>query len=344
MIVKIGNKQFDYFVGLNMSRRYDAVCSDFSLDIYFNPDNEGHKLLTKPCSYQKVTIEENGKLLLTGVLLNNGYKSSPVPELTTLNGYSLPGVLEDCEIPKDAYPLQNNGLSLKNITERIIKHFGIKLLVDSAVQSKVNEKYNTVKASDQQKVKEYICELAAQKHVMVSHDENGNLLFTEVKSTSKPIYHITDTTPNTLFPSITLDVNAQDMHSSITVHKQASTASPNAGSATVKNPYVTAYRPRVVRQSSGSEVDTKLAARNILSEELKNIKLTIEMVGWELNGSLIAPNQIISVTDPSLYLYNKTYFFIEQVDYRRSASETGATLHCYLPEVYNSETPKNIFA
>jgi prophage tail gpP-like protein len=135
------------------------------------------------------------------------------------------------------------------------------------------------------------------------------------------------------------------MHSHITVMKQADSNGGNAGEFTIENPYVPfVYRPKVITQSSGDDNDTEKAARNILSDELKNLKLTIVTDRWEVNGKMLKPNNIISVTNPDIYLYKSADWFIESIDFVGDEKQTTATLHCVLPEVYNGKTPKYLFS
>lgn len=342
MILKIDGKQYDYFEGVNLNLSYDSVASTFGLGLFYDPNNPAHKELCRPLAYKQIVLEEEGEVLLTGVIPNHHFKDLAASEPVTIEGYSLPGVLEDCPIPKKCYPLQTDGVSLKTITEKIIKPFGLKLIIDPAVAKKVNSIYKSIKARDSQGVKEYLSELASQKHVILTHNELGNLVYTEAKANAQPLYFYEPGKMGAV--EMVLDIDGQQMHSEITVHKQASTDSPNAAQATVKNPYVSVFRPMVVRQSSGDEVDTKLCARNKLAEELKAIKLTITLSSWKLNGKLVRPNNIISIINPRLWLFNKTNFFIADVSYSGSGESQQAVLTCYLPEVYNGQTPKNIFA
>jgi hypothetical protein len=138
--------------------------------------------------------------------------------------------------------------------------------------------------------------------------------------------------------------NGQNMHSSITIQKQADIDGGDAASsASVTNPYCTPYRPRVNRQTSGKSVDTPFAARNALGIELKNITLSIKIRDWYVGGKLPRVNNLITAQSSRAFLYNKTKFFIEQVSYYGNAENKTAELTCVLPDAYSSDTPTNIF-
>lgn len=349
MILKIGQRKLDLYNGVTVALQYDSVASGFSFDFYFEPENADHRAMFKPGAYHPVTIEHEGELLLTGTLLSPTFRSSAVRELMSVIGYSKTGVLEDCEIPPSAYPLQSNGLSLEQIAQKILKPFGLKLIVDGSVSSKAKAKYDISTASDGQSCKAYLAELAGQKHVMLTHDENGNLLLTQAKTSSAPVFDFTKGMPGV---HMELSFDGQKMHSEITLIKQqtkgwkdGSHKKGNAGQAAVKNPFVPAdvFRPRVNRQTSGKTVDTANASRNMLSEELQGIPVTIELDRWTLGGKLVRPNTIVTIMNPELYLFTKTRFFVASVVFHGDNNAETCTLTCVPPSVFSSETPVNFF-
>ncbi len=58
---------------------------------------------------------------------------------------------------------------------------------------------------------------------------------------------------------------------------------------------------------------------------------------------IIKPGNIISVLSPENYIYKKTRFFIEGIDFVGDNKSVTATINCVLPEVYNNEIPISIF-
>jgi prophage tail gpP-like protein len=273
--------------------------------------------------------------------LNQGFSSSPVKEMVSMSGYSLPGVLEDCEVPPTLYPLQSDGLTLKEIAQKLLQPFELEIKIDPAVSAKMNQALKKSTASESQNIKSYLTELAAQKKIIVSHTEKGEVLFTEAKTSGKPVVHFEGDIPGT---TLKLQFNGQGMHSHITVMKQADSDGGNAGEYTIRNPYVPfVYRSKVLTQSSGDDNDTKEAAMMALGSELKGLVLTITTDRWEIDGKIIKPNTMISVKCPEIYLYNKTEWFVESVNYVGDNVSTTATLTCVLPEVYNGKIPKYLF-
>ena len=338
MTLKINGKRFNFFNQFSVALKYDTVASAFGFSCYYDSNNSEHRELLKPLHYQKAIIEHNGETLITGTILSNTFKDAPQKQLATISGYSLPGVLEDCEIQG---ALQSDGLTLKEIAEKICAPFNISVVISDSVSEKMNSTFDVTNAKETQTCKGYLTELAAQKNIILSHTSGGALLFTEAKVDQKPIHHFERGIPGTEF---SLQINGQALHSEITAMKEADTEGGNAGDATVKNPFVTLFRPKIVVQSSGTDIDSEQAAKNVRAEELKNIKLTITTDRWEIDGKIIKPNQIISVHNHEIFVWQKTNWFIESVKLDGDKDKTVATLECVLPECFNGGEPQNIFS
>lgn len=344
MILKVDNKAVDHFNNFKLSLKFDSVASTFSFDFDYNPQSQEHKALFRPGGFKSCTLEHNGELLLTGTTLANGSGSSSVPELQTIGGYSKPGILEDCEMPISAYPLQSDGLNLNQIANKICGAVGLKMVVDPAVQKLMSRVFETSTAKENQNLKSYLTSLAAQLNITITHTPKGELWFTKAKTIQEPLLNIDLTSGSIPGTSFALANNWQGMHESITVQKQADAEGGNAGQSTINNPYGAGSRRfRVKSQSSGDDITTGEAARNALSEELRGIKYTITTDRWQVNNKILKPNNIISVIDPVNHLYKKTLWFIESIDLEGTIASTTATINCCLPEVYNNNTPKNIY-
>lgn len=354
MILKIFDRfkvrKVEYFSNFKLSLSYDSFGSTFAFSFYFDPNNPEHKELACVSHYHDCQIEHNGETLVTGFALSQGFVYNKVKNLATITGYSKPGWFEDCSIPPESYPLQFDGVSLLNIAKKITApwnestKYKIGIKVDPSVEDLVNKSYKSSTASETETIANYLKNLAQQKQVIISHDEHGNLLFTKAKTNQPPVLSFDFTRgmiPGTRF---THDFDGQGMHSHITVMRQSSLSGGNAGQATIRNPYVpTVYRSKTVTQSSGDDIDTNDLLMRELSKEWENLKLSIELDRWIVDGKIIKPNNMIEIIAPELYIYTKNKFFIRSVDYIGNESETTATLNCVIPEVVNGEMAKSIF-
>lgn len=344
MILRINdrfrNRKIDFFTDWRLSLRYDSIGGAFQFRYYFDPENPEHKEFSCVGHYHLCTLHDNDELLLTGFITSIEFADSAVKELTSVAGYSLPGVLEDCEVPIGT-PLQSDLLSLKEIAERYVSPFGIQIVIHSSVVDLMNEPFEETRIKETQSIKSYLAELASQKNIIMTHNERGDLVFTKAVL-KKPIYHFEN---NVAGVSFRMKFNGQGIHSNITAIAQADIDSEEqAAEESVDNPYCPiVFRPHVIVQNSGNTNDTNRAAKNALQNELRNITLTITMDRWDLNGKIVKPGEVISVTNPRIYLFKKTNWFIEAVDLSGDAVNKTAVLTCVRPEVYTGDTPDYIF-
>lgn len=340
------NRKIDYFNRFELNLKHDSIGSTFGFQFYFDPGNPEHKELACVTHFHEVTLEYNDEMIVKGVLTSQNFTISATDDLCSFGGYSLPGVLEDCEIPVSLYPLQSDGLSIAQIARKLCQPFKVEIEIDPAVSDRMNTAISTSTASETSKIKDYLASLCSQRKIIMSHTPDGKLLFTESKTQLAPILDFDF--PGRSIPGYRffLEYNGQQMHSTITLQKQASIDGGNAGEATIRNPYVvgSVFRPTVKNQSSGTDNDTQLAARQELSNEIRNVSLTIEMDRWDVNGKVIRPNQIVSIRAPKLFLFKKTNWFIESVTIQGDERSQRATLRCVLPEVYNDKPVESIFA
>lgn len=332
-----------YFNDFDIDLKFDSVASTFSFKALFDPYNKVHAELYCVSHFHEATLLHEGETLISGFLLSQGFTHSSIKEMAQLTGYSKPGVLEDCEIPPSLYPLQTDGLTFAEIARKLASPFRLKVVIDDSVSGVMNTAIPKSTASETQNIKSYLTELATQRHVVMTHTPEGALLFTKAKTKLKPIAHFEEGTPGTSF---SMSFNGQGIHSHITVIKQASEDGGNAGEYTIHNPYCPVayvFRPKVVTQSSGDDITIEEFAKQQLANELKNIKFVINTDRWKIDGKIIRPNNIITIFCPEIYVYKKIELFIESVKLKGDAEKTVAELICVLPEVYNGETPKNVF-
>lgn len=338
---RLGVDKVDFFNSFELDLKYDSLASTFAFNYYFNPKNKKHAELSCVSHFHEAIVEHNGAVLVNGFILSQVFNSGPAKQLVKIGGYSKPGVLEDCNIPPEIFPLQSDGLSIKEIAEKLIKPFKLKMVIDSSVASVMNEKITKSTSEATQTIKDYLTEITAQRDIVITHNSNGDILFTKAKTDLKPIAHFEKGVIGTEY---SLAFNGQAIHSQITVVKEASAEGGNAGEYTIKNPLCPiVFRPRTIVQSSGTDNTVQDAAKIALSAELKNIVLTIKTDRWDINGQIILPNNLITITDREIFLYNKCKWFIESVKYKGNEKEMTAELTCVLPEVHNKNTPVNIF-
>lgn len=337
MKVKINGQYYAFFDNVSINFKLDSVASVFSFDARFNPNNAAHRIIFQPLTYNIVEIYDNDdKLKFTGVILNTSLGSNSSRDLQNVSGYSKGGVLEDCSIPYSAYPLERLNVSLKDIASRLFKEFGLGFVVDNSVSNEMNLNYAKTVAEPTDTIKDFISKLAAQRNIVLSHNKKGDILFfkPDTKAKAKAFFSDQNTT------SMSLAVNGQAMHSTISVIRQPSKDNPGLSPVdTISNHLVKINRTVVKVLSSGTETDTKKAADNLLAEELKSIEINVEINRYEdLNCG-----DIVEVHNHEIFLYNKTRLIVSEITINEANSSESMSLKLVLPETFTGETPKNIF-
>lgn len=309
----IDNKKFTYFSSYSITLKYNSIADSFSFT--------GLKdFLPGLLNYSVCKIKKDGELLITGTIINETRTKTAVPNLVKLSGYSLTGILEDCNIPISLYPLQSDNRTLSEIVSRLLKPFNIEYIIKGKdIAKSVNKKYIKTIAESGQSIKSYINSLASQRNIILTHNAEGNLVLSKGESLPKAI-NINNSV------SYSLSANGQGMHSEISVIKQASTKNPDAGEYTIKNKYVNKFRPKVKVLSNGDIFDVKEAAENELKAELLKIKLSIKL------NEFIKPGTIINFPVEGIDIAR---WFVEETTLSENFESTEININCVPVEVYS---------
>jgi prophage tail gpP-like protein len=328
--LKIDGRKFDFFTNVNIVLDYNAIASSFSF--------EGLEDFTPPpLEYNDCQIiGENNEVLITGTVLNPQYAATNKPESVRVSGYSKPGVFEDCDIPVSLYPLQLDNLTLKQIVDKLLEPFEVNYIATANVQTEFNKVFKKTNSEPGQKIKDFINDLASQRGIILTHDNLGNLVFTKIEANLLPVVAEFDEGDPGI-ESMVLQVDAQAMHSEITVLRQADEESPNSGQFTIQNPYVPVFRPKTIVLNSGDINDVEKAARNELGAELRSIVVTIRTTKFVKAG------QKIKVRGASIKLNVYTEFFVETTVITATNNAVRYDLTCVPIDVFTQSKVQNIF-
>lgn len=337
MKIKINGTYIKFFDEVSISLNLDSVGSVFSFVGRFNPENELHRKVFRPLSFAKVEIFSNeDQLLLTGKIVNHTFNSTARPELWILSGYSLPGILEDVNIPYSLYPLESLNRNLKDITERLIKPFGLNLVIDPSVGKDTGLPFDKSVATPSESIKSYLAKIASQRNIVMSHTAAGDLLYFRPNTKQQPKMRFNETSVK----EMNVSVKGQGLHSEISVLRQPSDESSNISPVdTVKNNLIPDFRPSVEVLSSGNDTATKSAADNEMASELQNIEfnLTLNKI-YDLS-----PGDVVEVRNEEVFLFDYTRLIITAAVMSENTKGEAMTLRLTLPEAFTGEQPKQIF-
>lgn len=367
MKIKVNGKDYIYFNDVVINTPLDSVASTFTFLGFYDQTNPLHVELFKPLSYARVEFFDedragsaNKGLISTGTIVHWAFKSSSEPNLVQLSGYSLPGVLDDCQIPYKAYPLETDNGTLEQIGNKLCGLFNIKQIVYNIVSKEAAQLIPKTVAKIDETIKNYLCKVANQKNVVVSHDIHGNLILYRPDITA-PI-KLSLNQQNTL--TMELEVDGTKIHSEITTIRQPTRGNggndvtdevnnsqvnnPDAPGGkvfkissidTVYNRLVNTYRPYVDRLTNGTFYDTHRAALNMRASQLKNIRVTFALNYW----APISIGDIIEVINPEIFINNKVKMVLESTVIQESSTRKTMTGSLVLLETFTGDEPQNIF-
>ncbi len=331
----INNKEYKYFTGLSVDLNYTGFVSTFQFNAPFDSESDDHKVLFKPLSYNEVKIYFNDRLVLTGPIVSNNFEDESKPTNTTFSGYSKSGILQDVNIPVSLYPIESKDRTLKEIIERLIKPFGIKLSFKAT-----DKKYEKTVASEGDTIGDYIHKLCDQRNLRLSHDVNGNLLVSEIKQKNNQI----KTTFNNDFKAnkANLYVDGQSIFSEYIGLKQTSIKN-NVQAESVKK-FPIAYRPKVNVQQDGAQGDIEAFTKSMRAAGGRALSLTLNLDRWtNYADEIYLPGDVVNYQNNELFLYKLNRWFIESVSLREENKQELATLNLVPDWVIYDVEPVNPF-
>lgn len=347
--LRIKGKKFNFFSSVDVNLKIDSIASTFKFNGFFDISDVELKDIFKPFTYAdcQVWFIDQGKgineRLITGTILNPALSLQRQKRLTGVSGYSRTGLFEDINLPVELYPLQFDGLSLKQISEQICNFFNIPLLIFDNAKEDAAKPFELVKAEPSQTIKDFLSKMARDRNITITHDNFGRLLLYKILDITPPKIKINETDSGVV--SISVSPSAQGVHSSITIINQASTTDQNEGQTTVQSPFMqNQNRPLVKMLTHGTGTDTKEAANAIASAEAKSFPITIELEGWTFQDKIVRAGFYIELTAPSIFI-DTTKLVLQSVNFKEDP-KTGKTqtLIAILPCVYTGKLPtKNPF-
>ena len=374
MKIRVNNQKYINFDSVSIESSIDAVASTFSINAFFNLDNPEDREIFRPLKYNKIEIfDGDEKLLLTGTILNHDITNQSTTQLVNISGYSLPGVIEDCNVPYSMYPLESLKMNLAEISKKLIQPFGLKLIIDPLIANEVGLIYSKSVCAPEDKIKEYLAKLAAQRNIILSHTEEGHLRLFRPNVGANVARIFTDENTS----SMTLSVNGQNMHSQLTILRQPAIKKKpvvktkrkkvkqfefdDEGNQipttpiiktkkikqrpkpqffdTVNNPMIEVFRPAVQKMTAGEDLSTEAAVRNYMADELNNIAFTIDINNW----LPLKFGDIIEIQSERLFLRNKTKLMINSISRKQDAASQTMSITAMLIEAFIGQEPKNIF-
>lgn len=338
-------RRISNFTKFTLGLSFDSISDSFGFAWLFDEKNYEHKELLCVSHFHPCQVYYNGELIINGNIINNEFEDSTNPSLVQIGGYSRPGILENSCVSIGNYPLQTKGLSIERVAKKLCDPFHVTVKIDDSVKSKMQTIVEDDNIQPTDTIKSYLQKITEVKRIVMTHNADGDLVFTEANTKSEPVRVFDNRNGSYPATGFKMSFKGEGMHRFITVTQQASGSGTKGGQYTIRNPFVINTYPKdiTITSSSGISDDMKSAARQELAKELQNITLSFDIYDWKIGDNLIQPGQIVTVYDEKLYLYLKVNWFIQSVSYNADENGVTCSVSCVLPEVYNQDDVVNIF-
>ncbi|MCK5612868.1 hypothetical protein KAR91_63935 [Candidatus Pacearchaeota archaeon] len=332
--VIIDGEQFKYWTGTSINLSMDSI-DTFGLDAPFQPDVDIFRNIFVPVSYKQCSVYIGGEPVINGTMLpvNPDIGKNNV---LSIGGYSLPGVLNDCPFPFDAYPIEYNNQTLEDIANTAASFFGLSVQFDA----EPGAIFERVAATPETKILAFLTELAKQRGLIISNTLEGALLFQKSVSGSSTAALRQADLPGM---RVALNSNAQSFYSSITgLSSTKSWKKPE--SFTVEIPFVDVLRPFVFTIQDAQGVDIQTTVKNKASRMFgEAFAISVTAQGWRsAEGNLWQPNTIVTLQSDGAMIYNETAFLIRSIGLRRDNNGDTSRLELVFPETFNGEIPESL--
>lgn len=335
--IKIDGNNFVGWTSFDFTRSMDSF-GTFNFSSVWEPSNQSFRDNFKPFQFKNVAIFEDSELLFNGTMVGLSPNVSPTSRTISVSGYSLPGVLNDCNAPV-GLPSERDSQNLEQIAKSLIDPFGIPVFFSSDYGSS----FEREAIDPQQRVLDYLIGLASQKGFIISDDAEGRCIFQKESATGSPVAVISEGQAG--IDTITTAFKSQSYFSHISglANTVAGDPSSSAGSVyTVINERLAdtlrtfTFKPNDVQGGLKESVEAK-AGRMFANAVSYNVSIP----SWYTeSGEMWTPNTTIKVSAPSAMIYNPYEFLVRSVKYSKTENTETAQLNLVLPGSFSGKVPE----
>jgi prophage tail gpP-like protein/phage tail protein X len=333
--ILIDDVRFRFWTNVNITRSIDSMDTiEFSAP--FDADAPDFREIFRPFSYKSVVVTVGGDPLFTGTIIAIDPVLENAQKSVAVNGYSLPGVLNDCTPPASSYPLEFDNLGLREIATALVEPFGlgVEFLTEQGAV------FERVASEPGKTVLNFLIELAQQRNCIIASSNLGKLVFLKSAKAGSPVAKLEQGFSPLL--SVAPTFNPQTYFSHITGLEPV-TVGLSGAQFTVKNERLKAVtRPLtfITRDTQGAGIKAAVDAKT--GRMFGNMaSYMIQVNTWrDPNGNLWEPNTSILLLAPGAMIYDFYEFIIRSIDFSKDPEIKTATLNLVIPGSFSGELPE----
>lgn len=327
----IESTRFRFWTEIQITQQTDKV-STVAFFAPFDPESLEQRERFRPMSFKDIAVSIGGSQVLTGTMLVPLPVATAASTAVSVNGYGLPGVLNDCTLPNSAFPKEFLDQNMQQIAEAMAKPFGIGVVFEAEAGAIFAE----VRPKPSDKVLPFLVTLARQRNLVIGDNARGELVFRQSVTPGSPVANLTSVL------NITPSYGAQKYYSHVT-GIEVIVPGIEGASFTVKNPrLLDKVRPFTFElpdtEGAGIETAVRAKAGRMFAD---TIAYTVELSTWrDDRGALWRANTTVTLLAPSAAIYTKYEFEIRRVVFTRTAATKTAVLELVIPRGFSGVLPE----
>jgi prophage tail gpP-like protein len=333
-VISVNGRRFRFWSSVSIRRALDTM-DTINLSAPFEPGETPFQ----PFAFPTVGVTIGGDQLFTGTIVGVSPVVASGGRTLQVSGYSLPGVLGDCQAPVSAYPLEFSAVTLPTIAAQMCKPFGITTTFDGPA----GPAFEWVECTPTTTVLSFLADLAKKRGLVISSTPAGALKFWKSAGAGSPVATLREGAAGPLL-SVTPTFNPQGFYSHIT-GAEMSLVGVDGASYTVANPHASGtIRPHNFDVDDTQEGDlpdiVKAKAGRMFGAM---VSYSVEVSTWrDEAGALWAPNTTLKLFSPGAMVNSEYSFLIRSVEFRRDSRSETATLELVLPGSFSGEIPETL--
>ena len=322
---------------LELRRSIDRF-AQVTFEAPFEPERKTFRDTFQPFTFKPLNVLIKRETVFTGTLLGVEPDLEEDSRTVSCSGYSLPAVLQDCQMPASAFPLELNELPLSEIARRLLDPFLLTVLAEAPEGAA----FDRVAIRPEETIYSFLSELAKQRNLIITDNGSGALRFLRSSDPGRPVAQFRE--GEAPLSGVKPRFSPQSYFSEIT--GIAKTRAGRGGSKyTEQNTHLTdELRPHTFQLDDTDDADAPDATRAKMGRMFGNmLSVELELPTWrDPRGQLFVPNTTVTLVAPGAMIYRETEFLIRDVIYRQDSEETSASLNLVLPGAFSGEIPKTL--
>lgn len=323
-------------------RSIDTVAGGFTAVIPWDPTRQtdrNKELISKvkPYGYKPCECYLGGELVMSGRLYAVGASIGQGGVTLDLEGWGYTADLVDSTVRP---PYEAKGVTLKQRAESLLEGFAIEL----DFQLDEDDPFDKVTIPPTDTAFNHLLELARQRKALVTSDSQGRLVITRANTDGGSVYSIEEGKRPLSQATIRFDGRARfNTYTAISQAPRKKGKNISAPTATAKDDIVPAARMYRFQADDAKGEKLQEAADWERSRRLADgLTVSLPVDGWQVPGTkdLWAPNTIVTLKSPSLFIPDGYDFLIQSVEYSFSPKGAVANLELVPPEVFTGEPVK----